>query len=102
MRMFTTIKTGYTAGASGCTGEYYTTILINNGVTSSVKWSGLYGADYRIAEYLKKRGYKEFYTSAEYGQLKTREIHKPTNYSEHAMLKEVLPKQVAVLRRVKK
>ena len=37
--MFATIKTGYTSGMSGCTGEYFTTILINNGTTTAVKWN---------------------------------------------------------------
>jgi hypothetical protein len=103
MRLFTTIKTGYTTGASGCTGEYYTTTLINShGVTASLKWNGLFGAEYRVAEYLRSKGYKEFYVSAEYGKLNSREIHKPTNYSEWDMLKNKLPEAVKNLRGVKK
>lgn len=102
MRLFTTIKTGYTAGVYGNTGEYYTTTLINNGVTSSVMWHGQYGADYRIAEYLKQKGYKSFYTQANYGQLRRDDILKQVTHSEYEMLKEILPKQVKTLRQAKK
>lgn len=86
MRLFTTIKTGYTAGVYGCSGEYFTLIMVNNHNTSSIKFNGMYGVDERIAEYLKKRGYKSFYTNAEYGRLNSREIHKPTNYSEYDLI----------------
>lgn len=86
MRLFTIIKTGYTAGVYGCSGEYFTLIMVNNKNTTSVKFNGLYGAEQRVAEYLKSKGYKEFFTSGEYGQLKARDIHKPTNYSEHSLI----------------
>lgn len=103
MQLFTTIKTGYTAGVYGNTGEYYTTTLINShGVTTSLKWHGQYGADYRIAEFLKKKGYKEFYTNANYGKLKRDDILSKVTYSEHDMLQEKLPKAVKILRGAKK
>ena len=103
MRLFTTIKTGYTAGQAGCTGEYYTTTLINShGVTTSLKWHGMFGADYRVAEYLKNKGYKEIYTSAEYGKITARDVHKRTNYSEHDMIENKLPEAVKILRGAKK
>lgn len=86
MKVFVTIKTGYTHGISGCTGEYFTTMLIKDGEITSVRWNGLFGAEYRVAEFLKEQGYKELHTSAEYGQLKVREIHKPTQYSEYELL----------------
>jgi hypothetical protein len=98
MRLFITIKTGYTAGVYGCSGEYFTTILINKAATTAVKWNGMYGAEYRIAEYLKSKGYAEVYASAEYGQLKQRDIHQPTNYSEHAMLKGKLDEMIKSVR----
>lgn len=87
MRLFTTVKTGYTAGVYGNTGEYYTTILINNKNTTSVKWHGQYGPDYRIKEFLTAKGYKEFYTNANYGQLKRDDILTRVTYSEHELLK---------------
>ena len=86
MRLHTIIKTGYTAGSYGCSGEYFTLILINGNKTSSIKFNGLYGAEERVRAYLDKKGYKFFYTNAEYGQLKSREIHKATNYSEYELI----------------
>lgn len=86
MRLFTTIKTGYTAGVYGCSNEYFTLIMINGKNTTSIKFHGLYGAEQRVAEFLKNKGYKDFYTNAEYGQLKAREVHKPTNHSEYELI----------------
>ena len=100
MRLFTTIKTGYTySSSSGCTGEYFTLIMINNKNASSIKFNGLYGADGRVRQYLESKGYEFFYTNAEYGQLKTREIHKPTNYSEYELINGgKLDEQIKVLK----
>lgn len=86
MRLFTTIKTGYTSGAYGCSGEYFTLIMINGANTSSIKFNGMYGAEERVRAYLNKKGYKDFYTNGEYGKLNSREIHKPTNYSEYELI----------------
>lgn len=86
MRLFTTIKTGYTAGTYGCSGEYFTLIMINNSETTAIRFNGMYGAEERVASYLKSKGYKSFYTNGEYGRLSTREIHKPTNYSEYDLI----------------
>lgn len=100
MRLFTSIKTGYTAGQLGCTGEYFTLIMINNGKTSSIRYNGMYGAESRVAEYLRNKGYKEFYTSGEYGRLNSREIHKPTNYSEYELINGgKLEEQIKALRK---
>jgi len=99
MRMFTIIKTGYTSGYTGCTGEYFTLIMINNSKQSSIKFNGLYGAEDRVRTYLNKKGYKDFYTNGEYGKLNSREIHKPTNYSEYSLINGgVLDEQIKVLR----
>lgn len=87
MRLFTIIKTGYTAGTYGCSGEYFTLILINGKRTASIKFNGMYGAESRVEHYLKDKGYTFFYTHGEYGQLKVRDIHKPTNYEEYQLLK---------------
>lgn len=102
MRLFTIIKTGYTAGQYGCSGEYFTLIMINGKNTSSIKFNGLYGAEQRVEQYLKDKGYKFFYTQAEYGRLSTREIHKPTNYSEYDLINGgKLAEQVKILRNTK-
>lgn len=98
MKIFTIIKTGYTAGVYGCTGEYFTLIMINGRNHSSIKFNGLYGAEERVGSYLNKKGYKDFYTNGEYGRLNTREIHKPTNYSEYELINGgLLDKQIKVL-----
>lgn len=99
MRLFTTIKTGYTAGVYGCTGEYFTLIMINGKNTSSIKFNGMYGSDERVREYLKNKGYTDFYTHGEYNRLNTREIHKPTNYSEYQLINGgKLDEQIKALR----
>jgi hypothetical protein len=86
MKMFTIIKTGYTAGSYGCSGEYFTLIAINGKNHSAIKFNGMYGAEQRVQHELEKYGYKYFYTSGEYGRLSAREIHKPTNYSEYTLI----------------
>lgn len=100
MRIFTIIKTGYTYSPnSGCTGEYFTLFMINNKNSSSIKFNGLYGAEERVRSYLEKKGYSFYYTNAEYGQLKAREIHKPTNYSEYSLINGgKLDEQIKILK----
>jgi hypothetical protein len=103
MRLFTIIKTGYTSGVYGNSGEYFTLIMINNKNTSSIKFDGMYGAEYRVEEYLKNKGYKSFYTSANYGKLKRDDILKQTTYSEYELLKGgKLDEQIKVLRNTRK
>lgn len=98
MRLFTTFKTGYTAGTYGCSGEYFTTIIIGTKGTKTIKWHGMYGPEYRVAEYLKKKGYKEFYTSTNYGKLKRDDILAEVTHSEHDMLTNKLPEMLRELR----
>lgn len=70
MKQFTTIKVGYSSGSYGCSGEYFITIVLNGSKHDSFKFNGLYGAEERIATVLKEKGYQEFYTPSQYGQLK--------------------------------
>lgn len=86
MKMATIIKTGYTSGVYGCSGEYFTLIAINGKNHSSIKFNGMYGAEERVRTELEKYGYNFFYTNGEYGKLNSREIHKPTNYSEYDLI----------------
>ena len=86
MKMATIIKTGYTAGINGCSGEYFTLIAINGKNHSAIKFNGLYGTEERVRHELEKYGYNFFYTNGEYGRLNSREIHKPTNYSEYQLI----------------
>lgn len=95
MKMATIIKTGYTAGVYGCSGEYFTLIAINGKKHSAIKFNGLYGAEERVARELEKYGYNFFYTSGEYGRLNSREIHKPTNYSEYDLIEGGKLKELA-------
>lgn len=59
MKAFTTIKIGYTAGVYGCSGEYFTTIVIDGEEHHSFTFSGMYGAEERIARTLKDLGFTE-------------------------------------------
>lgn len=86
MKIATIIKTGYTAGVYGCSGEYFTLIAINGKNHSYIKFNGMYGAEERVRSELEKYGYYFFYTNTEYGKLNSREIHKPTNYSEYDLI----------------
>ena len=84
----------------GCTNEYFTLIMVNNDKQTSVKFHGMYGAEERVKHYLTERGYKYFYTNGEYGRLNSREIHKPTNYSEYSLINGgKLAEQIKVLRK---
>ena len=86
MKMATIIKTGYTAGVNGCSGEYFTLIAINGKNHSAVKFNGMYGAEERVRAELEKYGYNFFYTHGECGRLNSREIHEPTNYIEYELI----------------
>lgn len=95
MKVFTIIKTGYTSGITGCTGEYFTLIAINGKSHSTIKFNGLYGAEDRLRKEFEKYGYYFFYTNGEYGKLNSREIHRPTNYSEYQLINGGKLKEVA-------
>lgn len=82
MKQFTTIKIGYTAGIYGCSGEYFTTVIINGKKNTSISHYGMYGSEERVNDALKFKGYKEFYTPSNYGQLKGKDINKNLYLSE--------------------
>jgi hypothetical protein len=52
MKLYTTIKTGYTAGIYGCSGEYFTTTIITQNKkgldTRIIHFQGMYGAENRV------------------------------------------------------
>lgn len=69
MTKFTTIKVGYTAGVYGCSGEYFTTVIIDGSDTYTLNFSGMYGAEERISSALKALGYESFYTPSNFGKM---------------------------------
>jgi len=89
MKKFTTIKVGYTAGIYGCSGEYFTTIILNNDDVKFINHNGLYGSEHRINSILKDAGYKEFYTPSTYGKLTRKDIPKTMFSSEHVAIEEL-------------
>lgn len=76
MKLYTTIKTGYSSGVYGCSGEYFTTIIITDNKQDFFHHKGLYGSEERINKALKEKGYTFFYTCAGYGKIKSREYPK--------------------------
>ena len=88
MKQFTTIKTGYTAGVYGCSGEYFTTIYVNSKGINSFHFYGMYGAEERIARALKDKGYEEKYTQSFYGKM-TRKDYTANSKSEYTTLEEL-------------
>jgi hypothetical protein len=73
MKAFTIIKVGYTSGVYGNSGEYFIAVVINGKKQQSLKFSGQYGPEYRVAEALKGRGYSDFYVNSTYGKLSYRD-----------------------------
>ena len=57
MKIFTTLKVGYTSGIYGCSGEYFNTIIINGEKMTNILFYGLYGTDSRINAALEAKGY---------------------------------------------
>lgn len=91
-KMFTTLKVGYTAGIYGCSGEYFTTIIISgNEKPYIVNHYGMYGSESRVTEPLKQAGYKEFYTPSDFGKMTQRDVNSRTNFwsSEYTALEEI-------------
>lgn len=76
MKVFTIRKVGYTAGVYGNSGEYYNVFMIRGNKYRYLNFSGQYGADDRIKEALRKRGFKELYNGGDYGRLNYRDAQK--------------------------
>jgi hypothetical protein len=74
MKKFTTLKVGYTAGIYGCSGEYFTTIVINNDSVRVFNHYGMYGSDKRVNRLLKDAGYIEFYTPTDFGKMTQKDV----------------------------
>ena len=88
MKMFTILKTGYSSGYYGCSAEYFTCIFTHKGSLKCFRFYGMYGAEERVGALMVKKGYKGFYTSAEWGKVPAREAQKYSN-SEHIIIQNI-------------
>lgn len=82
MKNATIIKTGYSSGVYGNTGEYFTVIYTTPKGLKSFKFNGQYGVESRIRALFEDKGYTIDYCQADYGKLTRKEIMK-NNYNEH-------------------
>lgn len=87
-KLFTIIKTWYTAGTYGCTWEQFTAIIIEWEQTNTILFEWLYGTEERIASLLKDKWFIQFYSYANYGKISRKEIRKNT-LSEHQAIEEI-------------
>lgn len=84
MKYATIIKTGYTAGIYGNSGEYFTVIYTSKNASRglmSFKFNGRYGVEERVSKMFQDKGYKMAYCQADYGKMTRKDIMK-NNYSE--------------------
>lgn len=86
---FTILKVGYTRGIYGCSGEYFNCIV---NMDKGFFFSGMYGAEQRIAQALKDKGYKEIYNQSIFGRLVRDDIPKNAFLSEYSAIDEVKAK----------
>ena len=91
MKVATIIKTGYSSGIYGCSGEYFTCIFTSKNASKglmSFKFNGMYGVEDRVAEAMRNKGYTMAYCQADYGKLTRKDIMK-NNYSEHIVINNI-------------
>lgn len=70
IKTFSVRKIGYRAGVYGCIAEYFIADLFENGeVKKSYNFYGLYGAESRIADAIKEKGYKHIHVANFYGKV---------------------------------
>jgi hypothetical protein len=75
------LKTGYTSGVYGRTGEYFNLMIVKTSPEldfNTYKFHGLYGAENRVEQVLKDKGYQKIPSDANYGKLKRLDITKDT------------------------
>lgn len=84
MKFATIIKTGYTVGIYGNSGEYFTCIFTSNKRLMGFKFHGQYGVEERVSQWMQDKGYTMHYTQADYGKMTRKDIMK-NNYSEYTV-----------------
>ena len=89
MKIFTTIKVGYTAGTYGCSNEFFTTIIVDENGMSSVSFKGMYGVEDRVAAALKEKGYDHKWTPSDFGRMNTREVNKNLFLYENQAIEKI-------------
>ena len=89
MKYATIIKTGYSAGIYGNSGEYFTCIFTGKNGMSYFKFESQYGGEQRIAHLLEERGYKVDYSAGNYGKIAKKDIHKVGTYNEYVVEKNI-------------
>lgn len=91
MKKFTTLKVGYTSGIYGCSGEYFTTIVITNDDVRVFNYYGMYGAEERVNRLLKDAGYDYFHTPSDFGKMTMKDVRSRGKFwqSEYAAIETV-------------
>lgn len=88
-KFFVNIKTAYSAGSYGNTGEYFTLIIVNGEDWDNFCYHGQNGADSRVVRPLMDAGYKPLGGAfANYGRVNERES-KRVSKTEWAALETV-------------
>lgn len=87
MKAFGIIKTGYTSGIYGNSGEYFTCVFVNSKGMKSFKFNGQYGVESRVSHAIQKLGYKDFYINGNYGKLVRKDIFH--SYSETQVIDNI-------------
>lgn len=88
MKIFATIKIGYSSGAYGCTGEYFNTIIIADNGMENILYHGMYGVEDRIGAVLKEQGFEQRYLRSVFGRMKQGEV-RGKFLSEHEAIEEL-------------
>jgi hypothetical protein len=76
MKTFTTLKVGYTAALTGCSNEYFNTIIVDGSKMFGIAHKGLYGSDNRVNKLLKSKGFSEVYIPTAFGRMLVKDINK--------------------------
>lgn len=85
-KIYTIIKTAYSAWVYGNTGEYFTCIYTKEYEYKGEKFlqfdyfyfKGMYGPEERIKEEMEKKGYVKSYTWGNYGKVSKKDLYKNT------------------------
>lgn len=88
-KWFTLPKVGYTAGVYGCSNEYFHLIAFDGERVHNYTLAGMYGAEDRVAQALKDKGYTELYTNSVWGKLTRNDIPKKLVQSEYDLLETI-------------